>query len=62
MIRLREISVQLYIDANVISNINRECFFRTLIERIKRILQMRGTCFPKDYIYVRKTTAYHTTN
>ena len=27
-------------------------FFRTLIERIKRILQMRGTCFPKDYIYM----------
>ena len=55
MIRLiRKISVRLYIDANV--------FFRTLIERIKRILLMRGTCFPKDYIYVRKITAYHTTN
>ena len=27
-------------------------FFRTLIERIKRILQMRGTCFPKNYIYM----------
>ena len=40
MIRLREISVQLkYI---------RECFFRTLIARIKRILQVCDTCFIKD--------------
>ena len=36
LIRLREISVQLNI---------RECFFRT---RIKRILQVCGTCFIKD--------------
>ena len=41
MIRLREISVQLNI---------RECFFRTLIEQIKRILQVRGTCFIKGKI------------
>ena len=51
--KIRKISVQLIkIDANVFSYINRECFFRTLIERIKRILQVRGTCFPKNYIYM----------
>ena len=27
-------------------------FFRTLIERIKQILQVRFTCFPKDHIYM----------
>ena len=43
MIRLREISVQLNI---------RECFFRTLIERIWRILQVCGTCFIKGKILV----------
>ena len=43
MIRLREISVQLNI---------RECFFRTLIERIWRILQVCGTCFIKGNILV----------
>ena len=39
MIRLREISVQLNIS---------ECFFRTRIKRIKRILQVCGTCFIKE--------------
>ena len=43
MIRLREISVQLNI---------RVCFFRTLIERIWRILQVCGTCFIKGKILV----------
>ena len=41
MIRLREISVQLNI---------RECFFRTRIKRIKRILQVCSTCFIKGNI------------
>ena len=27
-------------------------FFRTRIKRIKRILQVRFTCFPKNYIYM----------
>ena len=38
---MREISVQLNI---------RECFFRTRIARITRILQVGGTCFIKDKI------------
>ena len=52
MIRLiREISGQL----NIIHT--RIYFFRTLIERIKRILQVCDTCFIKEYCLISTTAA-----
>ena len=34
-------------------------FFRTLIARIKRILQVCGTCFPKDNICIQDHSISH---
>ena len=34
-------------------------FFRTLIERIKRILQVCGTCFPQDNICIQDNSISH---
>ena len=48
---IREISGQL----NIIHT--RIYFFRTLIERIKRILQVCDTCFIKEYCLISTTAA-----